>query len=451
VTAAGALPWGLDGRILVTAPNSQTAYGIVADGAGGAIVACHDQRRAANADQSAGRIDADGVLMWDSAGVDVTTNSGIANYPEFCSDGAGGIIVAWSENRDQSQYDVYVQRVERNGYLGYPSPGMTSVVDDPNDEGGTVIASWVRSWLDEFPHTEVTHYSAWRWTPLPEAMSDEKLSDSVGRATAAGVDRAIAKRQAAMGWEFVGTVPAAYQQEYAYSVPSFGDSTSSGVPETHVKTIAHTSEPWTFWESQPLPGYSVDNLAPAAPVNLTAQRQNLDVHLAWSPPTPMAGDFDHYAVYRDVVDGFTPTPDKRIATTTNVSLVDPSVAIGIYYYVVRCVDIHENEGDPSNQVAVDVITGVTDRAPALTELQVIANAPNPFDATTALKIGLPSAADVSIEVFDVAGRRVFETVRPLREGWQDVRFDGRALPSGVYFYRVRAAGQVVTKKMVVQR
>ncbi len=100
---------------------------------------------------------------------------------------------------------------------------------------------------------------------------------------------------------------------------------------------------------------------------------------------------------------------------------------------------------------VDVITGADDRAPALTELTVRANVPNPFRAMTLLRIGLPSAGEVSIDVFDVKGRRVFETVKRLGTGWQTVGFDGRSLPSGVYFYRVSAAGETVTRKMTIQR
>jgi hypothetical protein len=74
-----------------------------------------------------------------------------------------------------------------------------------------------------------------------------------------------------------------------------------------------------------------------------------------------------------------------------------------------------------------------------------------------LRVGLPKASDVAIEVFDVAGRRVrSELTATLAAGWRDIDFDGRdavgqTLPSGVYFYRVRAAGETITRKMVIAR
>jgi serine protease AprX len=83
--------------------------------------------------------------------------------------------------------------------------------------------------------------------------------------------------------------------------------------------------------------------------------------------------------------------------------------------------------------------------------------PNPFTASTTLRVGLPRASEVEIDVFDVAGRRVRSERTPtLAAGWREISFDargasGKPLASGVYFYRVTAAGATVTKKMVIAR
>jgi hypothetical protein len=64
---------------------------------------------------------------------------------------------------------------------------------------------------------------------------------------------------------------------------------------------------------------------------------------------------------------------------------------------------------------------------------------------------------VDVEVFDVTGRRVREQrLAALPAGWREIVFDardagGRQLPSGVYFYRVSAAAETVTRKMVIAR
>jgi hypothetical protein len=105
---------------------------------------------------------------------------------------------------------------------------------------------------------------------------------------------------------------------------------------------------------------------------------------------------------------------------------------------------------------VDSPTGIGD-APALTQLSLRHNAPNPFTSGTFLNYGLPSSADVEIEVYDAAGRRVYsERLSGVGAGWHQLYFDGRdsggrRLPSGVYFYRVSTPYSSVSRKMVVVR
>jgi hypothetical protein len=182
------------------------------------------------------------------------------------------------------------------------------------------------------------------------------------------------------------------------------------------------------------------------------------VCLDWSASGEDEPDLAGYIVYRATSSGVTPEPIYFIGASVDLTWWDQGATPGTpYYYIVTAVDIHENQSAPSNEDWVDdSVTGIEDRVPAPTELTLQANAPNPFGASTELRIGLPSDGEVSIEVFDVAGRLVARRTIALPAGWRSVRFDGRddggqVLPSGVYFYRVRAAGSTLTKKMVIQR
>jgi len=104
-----------------------------------------------------------------------------------------------------------------------------------------------------------------------------------------------------------------------------------------------------------------------------------------------------------------------------------------------------------------IATGIGDRSLPLTQLQVGSNHPNPFSGHTELSVGLPGDADVTLDVFDVAGRRVYSReLGRLAAGWQHVSYDGRdadgrLLPSGVYFYRISAGANTTTRKMVIRR
>lgn len=80
------------------------------------------------------------------------------------------------------------------------------------------------------------------------------------------------------------------------------------------------------------------------------------------------------------------------------------------------------------------------------------NHPNPFRGETAIRFTLPADEDeVSITVFDVAGRQVATVARgPFGAGEHTVRWDARGVPSGLYFYRVVAGENVATRKLLVR-
>src|SRR5262249_10359553 len=149
-----------------------------------------------------------------------------------------------------------------------------------------------------------------------------------------------------------------------------------------------------------------------------------------------------------------PVPLNFLANGVDTVAVDASAPGSALYYIVTAYDVHANQSAPSNEASVSKITNVGD-TPALTVLQVLPNHPNPFAGFTQLNIGLPRASDIRVEVYDVAGRRVSTLEqRGVAAGWRMIQFsprdeNGRALASGVYFYRVHAAGMTTTRKMVI--
>jgi len=84
------------------------------------------------------------------------------------------------------------------------------------------------------------------------------------------------------------------------------------------------------------------------------------------------------------------------------------------------------------------------------------NVPNPFNPATEIAYDVPaSGGRVTIEIFDVAGRHVATLVdgeeTPGRKSvtWHGVDENGRDLPSGVYFCRLRAEGYDAARKMLL--
>lgn len=78
------------------------------------------------------------------------------------------------------------------------------------------------------------------------------------------------------------------------------------------------------------------------------------------------------------------------------------------------------------------------------------NYPNPFNPGTKISFSIPSSDFVSLKVYDVIGKEVATLVDDVKsEGNYNVEFDASSLPSGIYFYKIRAGHFVETKKMVL--
>jgi len=80
------------------------------------------------------------------------------------------------------------------------------------------------------------------------------------------------------------------------------------------------------------------------------------------------------------------------------------------------------------------------------------NYPNPFNPSTKISCTIPERSNVSLKVFDLLGSEVAELVKgEIDAGTYDVTFNAANLPSGVYFYQLKAGDFVEIKKMVLLR
>jgi hypothetical protein len=78
------------------------------------------------------------------------------------------------------------------------------------------------------------------------------------------------------------------------------------------------------------------------------------------------------------------------------------------------------------------------------------NYPNPFNPTTTIRFDVRTAGNVLLKVFDVLGREVEVIVNDfLKSGSYSVQFSGDNLPSGVYYYELRAESFSETKRMLL--
>ena len=78
------------------------------------------------------------------------------------------------------------------------------------------------------------------------------------------------------------------------------------------------------------------------------------------------------------------------------------------------------------------------------------NFPNPFNAQTKIKYDLPNVAQVTIDIYNILGRKIETLVnkqQPL--GYHQVICNADDVPSGVYFYRIIAGEFSQSRKMLL--
>lgn len=85
------------------------------------------------------------------------------------------------------------------------------------------------------------------------------------------------------------------------------------------------------------------------------------------------------------------------------------------------------------------------------------NYPNPFNPSTSISYQLSAPSDVTLVIYNVIGKEVATLVQTFQQpGAYEVRWDGKdaageLMPSGIYFYTLRAGQFTATKKMLFVR
>ena len=80
------------------------------------------------------------------------------------------------------------------------------------------------------------------------------------------------------------------------------------------------------------------------------------------------------------------------------------------------------------------------------------NYPNPFNPTTKINYSVPNRSLVTIKIFDVLGKEVQAIINEEKSaGIYEITWNAVMLPSGVYFYQLKAGSFIQTKKMILLR
>ncbi len=131
-------------------------------------------------------------------------------------------------------------------------------------------------------------------------------------------------------------------------------------------------------------------------------------------------------------------------TTTeqqNYKYADKNFENGKYYYRLKQVD-YDGSYEYSDVVEAEFR--------AFSSYLLEQNYPNPFNPTTSIGFALQNKSNVQIKILNVIGEEVAVILNEEKEpGYYLVEFNATNLPSGVYFYKLKAGSFVETKKMLL--
>jgi hypothetical protein len=447
--------WPVDGRALTLASGPQSALAIHSDGAGGAVVAWTDDRTGVE-DVYAQHVLASGVndTAWPVDGRGVSTAPHFQQTPAVLDDGNGGTLLAWQDFRN-GQYDIYAQRIGRHGYLGTPEPELVSVEDVPNDQGGAVKLSWDASYLDQQSNPELDFYDVLRSVPSGVAAGMRARGARVRSLGVAGEPRAgdlfvTSAAGATYYWEFLASVSARhYLGGYSYIAATAGDSVGGSNPLTSFLVVGRNSAITMWWPSLPMSGYSVDDLAPATPAPFTGEFSAGTMRLHWNPNTEP--DLGGYRLYRGATADFVPGPGTLVASLPDTGYADAAGTPS--HYKLTAVDVHGNESPVASLSPVGLVgVGGPGTAGALSF-----TAATPVSSVATLRFVLPAATDVRLAIYDATGRLVREMGGGRREGgahaetWDLCDAGGHAVGAGLFFARLEAGGRALTRRIAVVR
>jgi surface protein len=302
------------------------------------------------------------------------------------------------------------------------NPRVTSVTDVSEDQGGRVYVSFLKSFFDH-PNESNQMYTVFRHDMVDNAPD----------------------------WVVVGSGAAIGEGSYTYEVSTLRDSTVEGDGMTQFKVVASMNE--GNFHSDPAMGYSLDNIAPGVPQGLMAGLVDDGIQLTWD--ISQAEDFQYFVLERsnEAINGVADT-------TISYELIDANyedlnfIRNVEYSYRLAAYDYAGNRSEFTEPVSVILLS--IDPLSLIPDVFALhQNYPNPFNPTTQIRYDLPDNEFVSINIYDVMGRKIKSLVSINQEaGYRSITWNatndlGQPVSAGMYIYTIQAGEFRQTRKMVL--
>jgi hypothetical protein len=366
----------------------------VSDGAGGAIVGWQDDRQSPGHTRLFGqRVSARGSALWAANGIPLTHAARTDERAHvLAADGNGGAYVAWESSALRTPTAVFVQRVDKAGRTEWPvdapvvrSGGGQSTPALTTDEKGDAWLAWIDS----------------------RAIQSQSVGVYAQRLSRAGTPE--------LGWPDSGaavcTVPSR-QRAHPRIVTAGADGAYVAWLEDLAPRATRITRLGVVPASWPAGGVQLsDSPFP-------------DGHFALAPADRG----------RAIVSWSEGRPPTAAASLVRAQLLSP-----------------DGVGAPPRQPRQALPASVTSATGV--EFALRGFQPNPVSGVLAIAFALPDGAPARLELFDITGRRrAISEVGSLGAGTHVVRLgEGRGFAAGLYFVRLTRGDVVLSSRGLVVR
>lgn len=236
------------------------------------------------------------------------------------------------------------------------------------------------------------------------------------------------------------TIYSSYGEGDSCTVQSFYSAPFGNISSLVTQTFLPTSESDTLSFDY---AYASD---PAGSIDKLIISYSLDAGITWDSLVVLEGGLNGELVTADPIDFF--VPDSNEWGTLNFPL--PS---GVNRLKFTGISARGNNLFLDKiQLQSSNLTNIEDELHP-SSYSLSQNYPNPFNPSTTIKYSLPEEGFVTLKIYNALGEEVKTLVNEIKDGGTySIRFDASELPSGIYFYRVKAGNNFYkTKKMILMK
>jgi hypothetical protein len=121
-------------------------------------------------------------------------------------------------------------------------------------------------------------------------------------------------------------------------------------------------------------------------------------------------------------------------------------------YVVGGIDSVAQAVNIVEEIVPQGTAGVNDESETPKEFSLAQNYPNPFNPITTFRYSIPTESKVIINVYDMLGNEIETLINEEKSaGTYEITWYAENLPSGVYFYQLKAGSFTESKKMILMK